>query len=186
MSRIGKNPVKIPAGVEVNVSGQDVKVKGKLGELSLRVNEEVSVALEDVANDDGSKSKVVRLNPRSNSRFAKKVWPTMNRLIKGMIDGVSKGYEKQLEIKGVGYRANMQGQTLVLSLGFSHEVRFSVPAGIKVEVTEQTAIKVSGIDKQKVGQTAANIRGFKPPEPYKGKGIRYVGEYILKKEGKKK
>lgn len=186
MSRIGSNPVTIPEGVEITLNGQDLKAKGKLGELDLRINDEVSAVLEDVANDDGKTSKVVRLAPKSNSRFARQIWPTMRTLINNICIGVSEGYEKELEIHGVGFRANLQGQTLVLSLGFSHEVRYDVPAGVKVEVIKQTGIKISGIDKQLVGQVAAKIRGFKKPEPYKGKGIRYVGEYILRKEGKKK
>lgn len=187
MSRIGKNPVEIPEGIELQVNGQDVKVKGKKGELSLRVHDAVSVALEDVANDDGKTSKVVRLKPRNeNDPQSMNIWPTMRTLVQNMVVGVNEGYTKKLEIRGVGYRANLQGQTLVMTLGFSHEVRFPVPQGIEIKVEEQTKIEISGIDKQKVGQVAANIRGFKPPEPYKGKGIRYVDEYVLKKEGKKK
>lgn len=186
MSRIGKYPVELPDGVEAQVNGQDVRIKGKLGELSMTVHEDVSVALEDVANDAGKTSKVVRLAPKSEEPFARQIWPTMRTLVSNMVEGVSKGYKKDLEIKGVGYRANLQGQILVMTLGFSHEVRFEIPEGIKLEVEKQVAISISGIDKQKVGQVAAKIRGFKPPEPYKGKGIRYVGEYILKKEGKKK
>jgi len=186
MSRIGSKAVEIPEGVELSVDGQDVKAKGKLGELTLRVHDEVSVALEDVGNDDGKSSKVVNLKPKSNSRFAQQIWPTMRTLVSNIVVGVSEGYSKKLEIKGVGYRANLQGQVLVLALGFSHEVKFQVPEGIKLEMDGQTGITVSGIDKQKVGQTAANIRSFKPPEPYKGKGIRYADEYVLRKEGKKK
>lgn len=186
MSRIGQRPVEIPEGVELSIDGQDVKAKGKLGELALRVHDEVSVKLEDVANDAGEKSKVVTLEPRSNSRFARQVWPTMRTLVNNIIIGVSEGYSKKLEIQGVGYRANLQGQTLVLSLGFSHEVKFPVPEGIQIKVEDQTQLEISGIDKQHVGQVAAKIRAFRPPEPYKGKGIRYAGEYILRKEGKKK
>jgi large subunit ribosomal protein L6 len=181
MSRIGKNPVKIPQGVDVQINGQNVKVKGKLGELALEVNDNVSVGFEDV---DGAK--VLRLKPKNEGSMALKIWPTMCILIKNMMVGVTEGYTKKLEIKGVGYRANLQGQTLVLALGFSHEVRFPVPQGIQIKVDEQTALTITGIDKQKVGQVAANIRGYKPPEPYKGKGIRYTDEFILRKEGKKK
>lgn len=181
MSRIGKNPVQIPAGVEVNVSGQDVKVKGKLGELSLKVHDNVSVAVEE---QDGAK--VVALKPRDDERLTKRIWPTMRVLVKNMIEGVSVGYKKNLEIQGVGLRANLQGSTVVMTLGFSHEIRYPVPAGIKIAVADQTKIEITGIDKQKVGQVAADIRGFKPPEPYKGKGIRYTGERVLRKEGKKK
>lgn len=186
MSRIGKNPVTLPEGVEFNVNGQDVKAKGKLGELELRVHDEVSIALEEVANDDGKTAKIVVLKPKSNSRFANQIWPTMRTLVNNIVIGVSEGYTKELEIKGVGLRANLQGQKLVMALGFSHDVEYEVPAGVKVEVEKQTAIKISGIDKQLVGQVAAKIRGFKPPEPYKGKGIRYKDEYVLIKEGKKK
>ena len=186
MSRIGKNPVTVPEGVELTVEGQDVKAKGKLGELTVSVHDEVSVQLEDVANDDGQSSKVVVFTPRSNSRFARQIWPTMRTLVNNMVIGVSQGYSKKLEIQGVGYRATLKGKTLVMTLGFSHEVRFDVPDGIELKVPSQTEIEVSGIDKQKVGQTAAKIRGFKPPEPYKGKGIRYADEYVVRKEGKKK
>ncbi len=186
MSRIGSRPITVPEGIEVSVDGQDVKAKGKLGELSLRVHDEVSVKLGEVANDEGSASKMLEFAPKSNSRFAKQIWPTMRTLVNNIIIGVSEGYSKKLEIKGVGYRANLQGKTLVMTLGFSHEVRFDVPENIQVKVENQTELKVSGIDKQLVGETAAKIRGFKPPEPYKGKGIRYAGEYVLRKEGKKK
>lgn len=186
MSRIGKNPVTVPEDVEVQISGQDLKAKGKLGELSLTLHEEVKAVVEDVANDDGKSSKIVRLSPRSETRFAGQIWPTMRTLVHNICVGVSQGYEKKLEIHGVGYRANLQGTTLVLSLGFSHEVRYDVPQGVKVEVQKQTALTISGIDKQLVGQVAAEIRGFKKPEPYKGKGIRYADEYIVRKEGKKK
>lgn len=186
MSRIGKNPVTIPDGVDVTVNGQAVKVKGKLGELELILNDEVSAVIEDVANDDGKSSKIVQLSPKSNSRFARQVWPTMRTLVHNICIGVSQGYEKNLEIHGVGFRANLQGTTLVLSLGFSHEVRYDVPKDVKIEVEKNTKLKISGIDKQRVGQVAAEIRAYKKPEPYKGKGIRYADEYILRKEGKKK
>ncbi len=186
MSRIGKYPVEIPAGVEVQVNGQEIKAKGSKGELSLTIHEEVAAKLEDVANDDGKTQKVVTLTPKSESRIANQVWPTMRTLVNNIVIGVSQGYSKKLEIQGVGFRANMQGTTLVMTLGFSHEVRFPVPQGITLKVDEQTKIEVSGIDKQLVGQVAANIRGFKPPEPYKGKGIRYANEYVRRKEGKKK
>ncbi len=186
MSRIGKYPVTIPAGVEVQINGQAVKVKGKLGELNLDLHEDVAAALEDVANDEGKTIKVVRLSKKVETPMAAQVWPTMRTLVSNMMVGVSEGYKKNLEIRGVGLRANLQGQDLVMTLGFSHEIKYRVPAGIKVEVEKQTAIAISGIDKQLVGQVAANIRGFKPPEPYKGKGIRYVDEFVVRKEGKKK
>ena len=177
MSRIGKKPVEVLEGVEVNVNGQDVTAKGAKGELSVRVHDDVSVKMED--------GKVV-FAPRSASLSAKKLYPTMRTLVNNIVIGVKDGYEKELEIQGVGLRAQMQGNTIVMQLGFSHEVRYDIPQGVTVTVEEQTKIKVAGIDKQLVGQVAAKIRGFKPPEPYKGKGIRYVGEYVMRKEGKKK
>ena len=181
MSRVGKNPVTIPAGVEAQVNGQTVKVKGKLGEQSMEIHDDVKVEMAEV---DGKK--VVRLLPKNKTPMAQKIWPTMRVLVKNMMIGVSEGYTKKMEIKGVGYRANLQGTDLVLSLGYSHEIRYKIPAGIKVAVTDQTALVVTGLDKQKVGQVAADIRGYRPPEPYKGKGIRYTDEYVLRKEGKKK
>ncbi len=177
MSRIGSKPVAIPEGVTMDVNGQDVKAKGSKGELSLRIHDDVSVKMEDG---------VVVLAARSQSLQARKIWPTMRTLVNNIIVGVTEGYSKNLEIKGVGYRANMQGNTLVMQLGFSHDVRFDISPDVKVAVEDQTKISVTGIDKQLVGQVAAKIRGFKPPEPYKGKGIRYVGEYVMRKEGKKK
>ena len=188
MSRIGIQPVEIPEGVEIQLEGQDFKAKGKLGELTMRIHDEVSAKLEEVANDDdeSKKSKVVTLAPKSKSKFAQQIWPTMRTLVHNTVVGVNEGYTKELEIHGVGYRANMQGNKLVLTLGFSHDVEYQIPEGIKIEVEKQTALKISGIDKQLVGEVAAKIRAFKKPEPYKGKGIRYVGEYIARKEGKKK
>lgn len=177
MSRIGKAPVVIPEGVTPEVSGQEVKVKGPKGELSFRVHDDVNVKLED-----GS----IVLSPRSQSQFARQVWPTCRTRVYNLVVGVTEGYSKKLEIKGVGYRANLQGNDLVLALGYSHEVRYTIPAGVKVEVVKQTALTVSGIDKQLVGQVAAEIREFRKPEPYKGKGIRYENEYVMIKEGKKK
>jgi large subunit ribosomal protein L6 len=182
MSRIGKNPVPVPEGVTVEVSGQDVSAKGKLGNLALRVHDDVSVTLED----DAEGRKQVRLAPRTNSRLAKTLWPTSRSLVRNIVQGVSEGYTETLEISGVGYRANLQGQDLVLSLGYSHEVRYPVPQGIRIEVDKQTVLKISGIDKQKVGQVAAEIMAWRPTEPYKGKGIRREGQQILRKEGKKK
>lgn len=181
MSRIGKNPVKIPQGVEATISGQTVKVKGKLGELSMEIHDDVTIATEDL---DGKK--VLRLKPRNDNPMALKIWPTMCILVKNMMIGVSEGYTKKMDIKGVGYRANLQGTDLVLQLGYSHEIRYKIPAGIKVAVADQVGLTVTGIDKQLVGQVAANIRSYRPPEPYKGKGIRYTDEYVLRKEGKKK
>lgn len=177
MSRIGKNPVPVPQGVTVNLEGQTVKAKGPKGELSVLIHDDVSVTMEDGK---------VKLTPRSTSLQAKKLWPTMRTLVNNIVVGVTEGYTKALEIQGVGLRANMQGSTLVMQLGFSHDVRYEVPKGIQVQVENQTQIKVSGIDKQQVGHVAAVIRNYKRPEPYKGKGIRYVGEYVMRKEGKKK
>jgi len=177
MSRIGKKPVSIPEGVTIDINGQDVKAKGSKGELSLRVHDEVSVKMED--------GQVV-FAPRSSSLNAKKLYPTMRTLVNNMVVGVTEGYEKKLEIQGVGFRAAMQGTKITMQLGFSHEVVYDIPQGVTVAVEEQTKIAVNGIDKQLVGQVAAKIRGFKPPEPYKGKGIRYAGEYVMRKEGKKK
>ena len=177
MSRIGKNPVPVHEGVTVTVNGQTVNAKGPKGELSVVVHDDVSVQLVDGQ---------VKLEPRSNSLRAKKLWPTMRTLVKNIVNGVKDGYTEALEIQGVGYRAAMQGNVVVLQLGYSHEVRYDVPQGITVAVEGTTSIKISGIDKQAVGQVAAKIRGFRKPEPYKGKGIRYVGEYVMIKEGKKK
>jgi large subunit ribosomal protein L6 len=177
MSRIGKKPVEVPEGVTLDVNGQEVKAKGSKGELSVRVHDDVAVKKED---------NLVVLQPRSKSLQAKKLWPTMRTLVNNIVIGVTEGYTKNLEIHGVGLRGQMQGNTLVMQLGYSHEVRYDVPEGAKVEIEDQTKIKVSGIDKQLVGAVAAKIRSFKTPEPYKGKGIRYQGEYIMRKEGKKK
>lgn len=177
MSRIGKKPVEIPAGVTFDLKGQDVTAKGAKGELSLRIHDDVSVKMED--------GKVV-LAPRTQSMLAQKLYPTMRTLVNNIVIGVTDGFEKKLEIHGVGLRANMQGNTIVMQLGFSHEVRYDIPNEIKVVVEDQTKITVTGIDKQLVGEVSAKIRGFKKPEPYKGKGIRYVGEYVQRKEGKKK
>lgn len=182
MSRIGKNPVALPKGVTADVQGQTVKVKGPKGELSMVVHDMVGVKMED--GEDGAK--IIRFEPRSNEKLAKQLWPTMRTNMKNLVEGVEKGYTKNLEIQGVGYRANLQGTDLVLALGFSHEVRFPVPKGITVTVDKQTKLTVSGIDKQLVGLTAAKIKAYKPPEPYKGKGIRYEGQFVLRKEGKKK
>jgi large subunit ribosomal protein L6 len=181
MSKIGKNPVSIPEGVTVDLQGQDLKVKGTKGELSLVVHNDVSVVLEEA---DGGK--VIKLAPKHNSKLSKQLWPTMRTLVNNMVVGVTEGYTKVLELHGVGYRANLQGNKLVLQLGFSHDVHFEVPEGVKIEVEKQTKITITGIDKQLVGQVAAKIKEYRPPEPYKGKGIRYENEYILRKEGKKK
>jgi large subunit ribosomal protein L6 len=177
MSRIGKNPVVLPAGVKVTVNGQHVEADGKLGRLSMTVHPEVKAELVE--------GKVV-VQPLSNSFLSRSIWATTRTLINNMVKGVSEGYTKKLEIQGVGYRAQVQGQDLVMQLGFSHEIRYNVPSDIKVAVEKQTQLTITGIDKEKVGQVAAEIYMMKPPEPYKGKGIRYAGQYVRRKEGKKK
>ncbi|PRD41328.1 50S ribosomal protein L6 [Phyllobacterium phragmitis] len=177
MSRIGKKPVPVPAGVTATVDGRTVKAKGAKGELSFVVNDEVLVKLED----DG-----IHVDPRDQSKVARSRWGMSRTMIANIFNGVKDGFEKKLEISGVGYRAAMQGKNLQLSLGFSHEVIYEVPAGITVVVPKPTEIVVSGIDKQQVGQVAAEIREYRAPEPYKGKGVKYAGEKIVRKEGKKK
>ena len=177
MSRIGKHPVEVPSGVQVTVNGQDVAVKGKLGQLQHTFHDDVSIAMED--------GKVVVM-PRTQSRLARTLWATSRTVINNMVQGVNSGFKKSLEINGVGYRAQVQGKDLVLQLGYSHEIRYPVPEGIEVKCERPTAIEVAGYDKQKVGQVAAEIRSFRLPEPFKGKGIKYEGEQILRKEGKKK
>lgn len=177
MSRIGKNPVEIPDGVTVDIAGQLLTVKGKLGELSMALSDEVEVTR------DGN---FVLVKPKTDDLSARKLWGTTRSVVENLVSGVSEGFSRNLEINGVGYRAQIQGKDLILQLGFSHEVRFPVPNGIDIKCADQTHISISGPDKQLVGQTAAEIRGFRPPEPYKGKGIRYEGEYVFRKEGKKK
>ena len=177
MSRVGKNPISIPSGITADVKDQDVKIKGPKGEMTLVVHPKVDVKME-AGN--------ITVAPRTEDSEARALWATMQRRISNMVIGVKDGYSKSLEIQGVGYRCALQGKELVLQLGFSHEVRYAIPAGITIAVEKQTSIKIDGIDKEQVGQVAAEIRGYKPPEPYKGKGIRYVGEYVLQKEGKKK
>ena len=177
MSRVGKNPITIPDGVTVDVGADVITVKGKKGELSRQLLGDVSVAVED--------NQVV-VKPLSQSKFARSLWGTMRSNINAMITGVSDGFSQELEIQGVGYRAQLQGKTLRLQLGFSHDVEFPVPDGVTIECPSQVQIVVSGADKQQVGQVASNIRGYRPPEPYKGKGVRYKDEYVLRKEGKKK
>ena len=177
MSRIGKKPVVIPQGVEVNLSGQNLAVKGPKGELAVTLSDYVTVA----QNDDG-----VTVTPIDKTQTARSFWGLSRSLVQNIVTGVSEGFSRKLELQGVGYRAQVQGTTLKLSLGFSHDVDFPVPQGIKVECPSQTEIVITGIDKQKVGQVASEIRSYRPPEPYKGKGVRYEGEYVFRKEGKKK
>ncbi|MCB1462586.1 MAG: 50S ribosomal protein L6 [Nitratireductor sp.] len=177
MSRIGKRPVSVPSGVTATVEGQTVKAKGPKGELSYVVNDEVLVKLEDGA---------ISVDPRDNTKDARSKWGMSRTMIENIVNGVTQGFEKKLEINGVGYRAAMQGKNLQLALGFSHDVVYEVPEGIQVATPKPTEIVVTGIDKQRVGQVAAEIRKYRGPEPYKGKGIKYADEVIVRKEGKKK
>ena len=177
MSKIGKRPVAIPAGVTAAVEGQRVKMKGPKGELSFVLAEEVGAKL-----DKGT----ITVERHGDTKRHRAVWGMSRAMIANLVAGVTKGYEKKLEINGVGYRAQMQGKNLQLALGYSHEVIFAIPDGITVATPKPTEIVVSGTDKQKVGQVAAEIREYRPPEPYKGKGVKYAGEYIFRKEGKKK
>jgi large subunit ribosomal protein L6 len=177
MSRIGKKPVSIPSGVTVTVSGQTVTVKGPKGQLAWTVADEIEV------KQDGAS---VSLTPREDTQRGRAMWGLSRTLVNNMIEGVTKGYEQALELVGVGYRAAMKGQSLSMQLGFSHEVDIKPPAGITFATPKQTEIRVSGIDKQMVGEMAARIRRIRPPEPYKGKGVRYAGEHVRRKEGKKK
>ncbi|MDN2567433.1 50S ribosomal protein L6 [Aquibium sp. A9E412] len=177
MSRIGKKPVAIPDGVTASVDGQTVTAKGPKGELTFVVNDEVLVKLEDGA---------IAVDPRDQSKQARSKWGMSRTQIANIVNGVKDGFEKRLEISGVGYRAAMQGQKLQLSLGYSHDVVYDPPQGVSIAVTKPTEIVVSGIDKQAVGQVASEIRKFRSPEPYKGKGVKYADETIVRKEGKKK
>jgi large subunit ribosomal protein L6 len=177
MSRIGKNPVVVPSGVTVEVKGQQIHAKGKLGELTMAMHPEIGA---NVA--DGK----VTVKPLSQSNAAKSIWATTRTLVKNMVIGVSEGYTKKMEIRGVGFRAQVQGQDLVMQLGFSHEVRYNLPKDIKVTVEKQTQLTVTGINKEKLGQVCAEIYQLRPPEPYKGKGIRFEGQYVRHKETKKK
>ena len=177
MSRVGKNPVVIPQGVECSIANDTFHAKGKLGNLELPLSREVKVEIADGK---------VHVTPLSKSKTARMMWGTTQRLVTNVVTGVSEGFKKRLEVNGVGYRAQMQGTKLVLNLGFSHDVEVNVPSDIKVVCEKPTLLEISGADRQKVGEFAANIRGYRPPEPYKGKGVKYEGEYILRKEGKKK
>lgn len=177
MSRVGKKPIEAPQGVTFKVAGQNVSVKGPKGELSFRAPDEIAVTL------DGS---TVTVNPRHEDPRSRAMWGMSRAIIAANAQGVAAGFERTLELTGVGYRAAMQGSKLQLQLGYSHDVIYDPPAGVKIETPKQTEIKISGIDKQLVGQVAADIRSYRPPEPYKGKGIKYSGERIRRKEGKKK
>jgi len=177
MSRVAKKPVEMPKGVEVTINRQDLSFKGSKGTMQLTLHSDVTIEQND---------NVLNIAPRNNSRQAIALAGTMRSLVQNMVTGVSAGFEKKLELRGVGYRAKAQGNTLNLNLGFSHPVDYAVPEGVKVETPSQTEVVVSGIDKQKVGQVAADIRAYRPPEPYKGKGVRYLGEHVIMKEAKKK
>ncbi|RDV05425.1 50S ribosomal protein L6 [Undibacter mobilis] len=177
MSRIGKKPISVPSGVTANVEGQTVKVKGAKGALQFTFPDDVALSL-----DKGA----VKVEPRNESKRARSLWGTSRTLVSNLMTGVSKGFEEKLEINGVGYRAAVQGKNLQLQLGYSHDVVFPIPAGIAIATPKPTEIVITGIDKQVVGQVAAEIRAFRGPEPYKGKGVKYAGEFIFRKEGKKK
>ena len=177
MSRVGKNPIEIPGDVQVSIEGAIVTAKGKLGELSHQVSDSVSTSMEE--------GKVL-VRPVDDSKAARAMWGTTRSLLQSLVTGVSTGFAKELEINGVGYRAAVQGSTLSLQLGYSHDVDYPIPEGITITCAKPTSISISGANKQRVGQVAAEIRSFRPPEPYKGKGIKYSGEVILRKEGKKK
>ncbi len=177
MSRVGKYPVDVPAGVTVAVADGVLTARGKLGELTLPLTDHVETTVAD---------NKVSVKPRSNAAQARMMWGTTRANIANMVRGVSTGYAKTMEITGTGYRAAVQGSNLVINLGFSHDVVYPVPAGIKITTPRPTAITVEGMDKRQVGQVAAEIRGYRPPEPYKGKGVRYDTETIRRKEGKKK
>jgi large subunit ribosomal protein L6 len=177
MSRIGKKPVPIPTGVTANVEGQTIKMKGPKGALALVLPDDVLVKM-----DKGA----IKVDPRSETKRARSMWGTSRTLVANLVAGVTKGFEDKLEITGVGYRASVQGKNLQIALGYSHDVIYPIPEGIAIVTPKPTEIVITGIDKQKVGQVAAEIRGFRPPEPYKGKGVKYAGEYIFRKEGKKK
>ncbi len=177
MSRIGKKPVELPKGVTAEVKGQTIEVKGPKGTRAFTATDDVTLKLEDNA---------VTVAPRGSSKRARQQWGMTRSMVENLTVGVSEGFKKELEIQGVGYRASMQGKTLKLALGYSHDVNFETPDGVTISAPKQTEIVVEGIDQQLVGQVAANIREWRRPEPYKGKGIRYKGEQVFRKEGKKK
>ena len=177
MSRIGKKPVAIPAGVTARLDGQSIAVKGAKGELTFVAPKEVRVSI------DGG---VIHVTPQSEEKRARAMWGTARARIQNLVAGVTHGFEKKLEINGVGYKAAVAGKNLQLSLGYSHDVIFAIPAGVTIATPKPTEITIAGIDKRQVGQVAAEIRAFRGPEPYKGKGVRYADEFIFRKEGKKK
>jgi large subunit ribosomal protein L6 len=177
MSRIGKKAVPVPAGVTASVNGQLVSVKGPKGELKVVLNDQVLAKMEQGG---------IKVDPKDKSKLARSSWGMSRTLVANLVTGVTVGYSKSLEISGVGYRAALNGKALQLNLGYSHDVTYAIPAGIEIKVPKPTEIVISGIDKQRVGQVAAEIREYRGPEPYKGKGVKYTGEYIFRKEGKKK
>ena len=177
MSRIGKHAIALPDGVDVELNGAELSVKGPKGMLAMTLVEQVKVDLED---------RLIRVLPLGKDKISRSMWGMQRALISNLVDGVLNGYQKRLEMKGVGYRAAVKGNVLNLQLGFSHDINLPIPEGITIQCPEQTVIVISGIDKQAVGQVAAEIREYRKPEPYKGKGIKYEGEYIFRKEGKKK
>ena len=177
MSRIGKKAVPVPTGVTATVNGQMVSVKGPKGELRVVLNDQVLAKMEQGG---------IKVDPKDKSKLARSSWGMSRTLVANLITGVTVGYSKSLEITGVGYRAALNGKALQLNLGYSHDVVYDVPAGIEIKVPKPTEVVISGIDKQRVGQVAAEIREYRGPEPYKGKGVKYAGEYIFRKEGKKK
>ncbi len=177
MSRIGKKPVEMPAGVSATVSGQSIEVKGPNGTRGFKATDDVDIKV------DGN---VISVTPRGNSKRARQQWGMSRTQIANLVQGVTGGFKKELEINGIGYRAALQGNILKLSLGYSHDVEFPIPEGVKITVPKNTEVVVEGIDQQLVGQVAANIREWRKPEPYKGKGIKYKDEFIFRKEGKKK
>lgn len=177
MSRVGKNPIAIPSGTTVTIDGQTIKAKGKLGERQMKLADAVGAEIED--------GKLV-VEPKSNPERHRMMWGTMRSLAQSLVTGVTEGFTRNLEINGVGYRAQVEGKSLKLQLGFSHDVVYPIPEGIEIRCERPTAIEIKGADKQKVGQIASEIRSYRPPEPYKGKGVKYVEEHIFRKEGKKK
>ncbi len=177
MSRIGKKPVAIPSGVTATIEGSQLSVKGPKGTLSLQLRDEISYSV------DGDS---ILVKPANETKAARAFWGMQRTMVENLVTGVTEGFTKVLEITGVGYRANAQGKNLKLQLGYSHDVDFAIPEGIEIKTPDNTTVEISGIDKQKVGQVAAEIRRWRKPEPYKGKGIKYRGEYIFRKEGKKK
>ncbi|HYP57478.1 MAG TPA: 50S ribosomal protein L6 [Beijerinckia sp.] len=177
MSRIGKKPVLIPAGVTAKVDGQAISIKGGKGELHFTAPDDVNVAFAD---------NQIAVSPRSDTKKARAMWGMTRSMVNNLVIGVSKGFERKLEITGVGYKAVVAGKNLQLSLGYSHDVNYPIPEGIAIAAPKPTEVSISGIDKRRVGQIAAEIRALRPPEPYKGKGVKYAGEFIFRKEGKKK